>query len=412
MSVHRARHLAALSLAAAGAGALACLPFRHHPLGAAGFALFEAGMVGGAADWFAVTALFRHPLGQRWVPHTSIIARNRDRIIDNLVRLVDERLLNRDSLQQALLTVPLLERLLESLDRDPLLDSLTGFLLTQAQQQLDQLDDRRLAALLEPALIRELESRNGQSLWHGLRTSLLADPRLEELVAGALGAAGSLAHSESARTAVHGMLEQLVEGMIGGNPLLGMARGFLNLDRMTELVIQGLNERLQRAARDAQDPLRVSLREALAADSPAPLVSGGMERVRLGLLESTDSLVQAVAPGLRKGLLEWLNQPERHAQLRALLARELERIENDARLREQLELWLRTRLLGLAERHHHRIGELVRANLSPLSGQDLADELEERVGSDLQWIRVNGAVVGGLVGLGLHLLLSIPGFSS
>ncbi|MCA9788007.1 MAG: DUF445 family protein, partial [Candidatus Cloacimonetes bacterium] len=148
MSVHRARHLAALSLAAAGAGALACLPFRHHPLGAAGFALFEAGMVGGAADWFAVTALFRHPLGQRWVPHTSIIARNRDRIIDNLVRLVDERLLNRDSLQQALLTVPLLERLLESLDRDPLLDSLTGFLLTQAQQQLDQLDDRRLAALL------------------------------------------------------------------------------------------------------------------------------------------------------------------------------------------------------------------------------------------------------------------------
>jgi uncharacterized membrane-anchored protein YjiN (DUF445 family) len=412
MSTHRARHLAAASLAIAGAGALVCLPFRAHPLGAAGFALFEAALVGGCADWFAVTALFRHPLGQRWVPHTAIIPKNRDRIIDNMVRMVEERLLSRDSLQRVLMEVPLLERLLDSLDRQALLDGLAKLLLDQARRRVHTLDPGALAEQLKPRLVRSLEQQDAPALWHRLRTSLLDDTRLEALVAEALGEAARVGQGKTVRQAIRGMLGDLVDRMVSGNPLFAVAKGFLNLDKMTELAAQGLAERLERAARQPQDELRLALRQALSASEPAPGVTRALDRLRQGVLDSGDQLAGGLARALHRGLEEWLAEPERHGELRALLATELTRFEQDPESRGRVEVWLRSRLLGLAEQHHHRIGELVRRNLEQLSPENLADELEERVGKDLQWIRVNGAVVGGLVGLALHGLLSIAGLSS
>lgn len=412
MSTPRAQHLAAASLAIAGAGALASLPFRSHPLGAAGFALFEAALVGGCADWFAVTALFRHPLNQRWVPHTAIIPKNRDRIIDNMVRMVDERLLSRDSLQNVLQEVPLIERLLDGLDRTVLLDTVTDLLLGQARTRVAGLDPATLERLLQPMLERQLEGTDVSRLWRSLRGGMLDDTRLDALMTSALEGAATLSTTERVRATVRDMLERLVDGMIGGNPLLGMARGLLNLDRMTGLVIESLNDRLLLAARDPGDDLRQALRTAMDADSPAPLLLGGLRRLHSALRGESAGLAAALAPALHHGLLDWLEQPARREELRALLARELRLFEEDPERRGRVDVWLRSRLLGLAEQNHHRIGELVRHNLERLSAEELSGELEERVGRDLQWIRVNGAVVGGLVGLGLHLLLSIPGLSS
>lgn len=412
MSTPRAQHLAAASLAIAGAGALLSLPFRSHPLGAAGFALFEAALVGGCADWFAVTALFRHPLNQRWVPHTAIIPKNRDRIIDNMVRMVDERLLSRDSLQKVLQEVPLIERLLDGLDRAVLLDTLADLLLGQARTRVAELDPAALERLLQPLLERQLEGTDVSRMWRTLRTGMLDDTRLDALMANALEGAATLGTTERVRATVREMLERLVDGMIGSNPLLGMARGMLNLDRMTGLVIEGLKDRLLSAARDPGDELRQALRQAMDGNAPAPLLLGGLQRLHSALRGESTGLAAAIAPALHHGLQEWLEQPVRREELRALLARELRLFEEDPERRGQVEVWLRSRLLGLAEQNHHRIGELVRRNLELLSAEELSGELEERVGRDLQWIRVNGAVVGGLVGLGLHLLLSIPGLSS
>jgi len=93
-------NIAGLSLLAASTGFVASLPFQGNLAGQLVHAASEAALVGGIADWYAVTALFRHPLGQKWIPHTAIIPKNRQRIIDGIVDMVENEWLTKEIIKE------------------------------------------------------------------------------------------------------------------------------------------------------------------------------------------------------------------------------------------------------------------------------------------------------------------------
>ena len=113
----QAKHIAGISLAAMGTGFIATLPFQHTGIGQVLQGGFEAGLVGGLADWFAVTALFRHPMGIP-IPHTALLPKNRERVIQALVNTLENDWLNKQSIEKEIASMCLSCKVLEFAERE------------------------------------------------------------------------------------------------------------------------------------------------------------------------------------------------------------------------------------------------------------------------------------------------------
>jgi uncharacterized membrane-anchored protein YjiN (DUF445 family) len=372
-----------------------------HP--AIGFirAFAEAAMVGGLADWFAVTALFRHPL-RLPIPHTAIIPRNKDRIGDTLALF----------LRDNFLTPTVVARRMRNLD----VATAAGRFLTTAPDSggrfkagasriaadlIGAFDDQRLGRMIKSALenrIRELDLAPllGQAL-----SAAIANDRHLPLLDGIIRWAG--------RTLVHN--EALLRDMI--HQRAGSILRWTGLDEnLANAIIDGLQKMLDDMASDPNHPLRAKAEEGLA---------------HLAIDLQDDPKMQARVAAIRDELLEnpamrsWLDglwEQGRAALLRAArdpdaalagkfgeALRQLgETLQSDATLRITINRFARRTAVGATASYGDGIVRLVSDTVRSWDAQTITDRVENAVGRDLQFIRINGTIVGGLVGLALHAI--------
>ncbi|MDQ0723065.1 uncharacterized membrane-anchored protein YjiN (DUF445 family) [Paenibacillus sp. W4I10] len=147
---------AAWSLVVMGAGFAASLPFQGVPVGKLLVGSFEAGLVGGLADWFAVTALFRHPLGIP-IPHTALLPKNRDKMTEGLVSAVENNLLNKDSITEKIADFKAAETVLDTLTRELHSDGIKIMIDTLCKRILAGLPLEQIA----PLVAHEIKSQAG-----------------------------------------------------------------------------------------------------------------------------------------------------------------------------------------------------------------------------------------------------------
>jgi uncharacterized membrane-anchored protein YjiN (DUF445 family) len=200
--------------------------------------------------------------------------------------------------------------------------------------------------------------------------------------------------------------------------LVGLASTFGLIDR--ERLVSALHDALKRIAADPDDPLRVRLTETLAALPGRlrtdPTLAARLEAAKEELLESPAlaRLVEDVAGGLRRTLAADLEgeSPEVVAWIAARLERARRSLAEDAALRQDLDRWLKARIGEASDRYHDRIARFIERGVHALGPEGAVRLIEDHAGDDLQYIRVNGTVVGGLAGGGLyaiHLLLGLLG---
>jgi len=422
MTEPRRNHVGTISLATAVAGAVACraglavVDATWLRIVAAGF---EAAVVGGFADWFAVTALFRHPLGIP-IPHTAIIPARRKAIIDNIERIVEEDWLSPDVIGARLARFSPSEAIVDWL-RDPahverlgapLRDLLRAVVRTLTEEEVArfvdralrrQLRDLRLDAATGAWLGRAVASESGGAAFATLATSL-----------------ANLAGRPRTATQLHWWLDRSARTLRrGGKRFVPFVlRRKVVQRKIVEAACDYAAAELRNAARDGDHPFRrlvlgalQGFSDRLAAGDPDALAQA--ERLRAALLESLEAgpLVRDTLVRLRAQLEEDLADP--HGALAALVDRQLktgiiELLDSPER-RAAFDRWLRGTAEDLLRRHHHQIGITVRENLEKLETDALVAQIEDRVGADLQYIRLNGAVVGGLVGVVLALIRWLAG---
>jgi uncharacterized membrane-anchored protein YjiN (DUF445 family) len=200
--------------------------------------------------------------------------------------------------------------------------------------------------------------------------------------------------------------------------LVGLASTFGLIDR--ERLVSALHDALKRIAADPDDPLRVRLTETLAALPGRlrtdPTLAARLEAAKEELLESPAlaRLVEDVAGGLRRTLAADLEgeSSEVVAWIAARLERARRSLAEDAALRQDLDRWLKARIGEASDRYHDRIARFIERGVHALGPEGAVRLIEDHAGDDLQYIRVNGTVVGGLAGGGLyaiHLLLGLLG---
>ena len=370
-----------------------------HP--AVGFirAFAEAAMVGGFADWFAVTALFRHPLGIP-IPHTAIIPRNKDRIGDTLALF----------LRDNFLTPAVVARRMRGVD----VATAAGRFLTKAPDQggrfkagasrlianlLESFDQERLGGMVKSAMAARIGQLDLAPLLGQALSAAIAEQRHLPLLDGIIRWAGkTLAHND-----------QLVRDMV--HKQAGGILRWTGLDeRLSNAIIDGLQKMLDDMATDPDHPLRAKAEEGLATLAHDlqhdPKMQARVANLRDEILEN---------PAMRKWL-DGLWESARAALLRsardpdAALAgkfgdvlRQLGgTLQNDEKLRTTINRFARRTAVGVTAGYGDGIVKLVSDTVRGWDAETITGRVENAVGRDLQFIRVNGTVVGGLVGVALH----------
>lgn len=377
-----------------------------HPVWGYVLAFAEAAMVGGLADWFAVTALFRHPLGLP-IPHTAIIPENKDRIADTMAAF----------LQRNFLTPQVIARRLKAVN---LAAAAGGFLAEPARPReggrlqsgatslfadiLESLDHEQLGGLMKQGLRSQLDKLDVAPLLGQLLSAAIADKRHLPLMESLLRWAGTTLEAN----------EDLLRGMIHerANAILR----WTGLDeKLANTILDGLYRLLAECIVDPDHPLRTKIEEGLeklahdlvhdpamrdrvarmkaeilANPAMGRWLDGMWERTRMALLSAARDPDNALSGQFGQSL----------AELGGALAR-------DARLQMLVNRFARRTMVGIAARYGDQIVQLVSETVKRWDARTVTDRIEGAVGRDLQFIRVNGTLVGGLVGVALHALDSV-----
>jgi uncharacterized membrane-anchored protein YjiN (DUF445 family) len=363
-------------------------------------AFAEAAMVGALADWYAVTALFRRPVGLP-IPHTQIIPRNKERIASRLGSLT----------QRQLLTPEAIGKLIESW-RIP--DELTEVLLDPARRQvLNQEAAGLLARMMEAsedAAMQQFIRHLATKMLRGLHVA----PLIGQLLSGFLQSTQRDRLVNDVLTALSESLEAhrsqlctLIADKLPWSRLLS----FVRLDeKVAGKLVDWCVSVLHDMRDNVDDPLRHRLLQRLETaaqwlmHSEQALQREASIKEKLLGYEALLRFIDETWHSVKRWLLADLRREESdiRAYLDAVLSGLGETLRTDPDVVALLQRGLQDFVIDLAARHRDRIGELVTATVSNWSVVHMVDTIEREVGTDLQFIRINGAVVGGLVGLVLY----------
>ncbi len=423
-SRHTTQYKANLVLALSGLGLLVAFPFQNYFWGGLFTSGCAAALVGGLADWFAVNALFRRPLG---IPNgrifrTEIIPRNKEKIFQALSTMVEEELLPQEALKEKLANydyVTPMEKVLYSSNKEKLqsqsqavLEHLLQYILPILQTQLSE-KNNALDALREEAYTL-LKSDHFQQ-----KLTFLLEKTLQEFL-----------HSEEGNklinefifslklwvedTEIHlwltHLLEDAIERYISQHPSRRILAIFLpspaELAQITqnriasylmeEETIAEIKTWLEKGIEEVFRPKL--LKGEIIPQSPT-------EEILEKLIKSTtDYLIQylQIAPmdklheeDVLKAVQEKINQKVHKTLLN---------LQQDSEKRHRFNTLIYHSLLPLIESKHSQIKVMIYEGLQGYSGEELTELIESKAGDDLQMIRINGSVVGGLLGILIYLV--------
>ncbi len=398
----RARPMRRFATGLLGVMALIFLAANHftpaHPWLAYVRAFAEASLVGGLADWFAVTALFRHPLGLP-IPHTAIVPHNKDRIAETIGRFLRDNFLVTGVVARRLEHMDLPGAIARRLARPEPSGKLRRAFGSIARQLLMALDDRAISATIRRGVTERLAALD----W-GVLVADLIDAAIENRKHGALVDAG-LKWAASALKDNEDFIRTSVKDRAGW---------FIRVagldEQISDQIISALTKTLDELSTDPAHPLRLKATETLVGlafdlrhDEATRAKVEGFKADVLGHTTVT-AYLDGLWASLKAGLLNATTDPEALATgtVGAALVRIGARVEAEPALRTTINGYARRAIVAAVTGYGGELVGVVTETIRGWEAQTVVDKLEGIVGRDLQYIRVNGTVVGGLAGLAIY----------
>jgi uncharacterized membrane-anchored protein YjiN (DUF445 family) len=364
-------------------------------------AFAEAAMVGGLADWFAVTALFRHPLGLP-IPHTAIIPRNKDRIGDTLAAFLKDNFLIPGVVARRMRRVDVAGAVGRFLTAPPAQEGRirdTGTRLVA--DVMEALDPERLGGMVKEALDRRMRAIDfAPMLGQALQAAIAKDRHIPVLEGLIRWAAKTLDANEH-------LIRQMIHDRAGS------IMRWTGLDEtLADKIIDGLMRLLDDMAADAGHPVRMRAEDGLARLAEDlqfdPVMQRRVAEIRDELLdnEAMRRWIDGLWEQGRAALLRAARDPRSAmgGKFGDALRQLGETLQQDDRLRVTINRFARRTAVGFSANYGASVVRLVSDTVRSWDTRTVTQRLEDAVGRDLQYIRVNGTLVGGLVGLAIHAL--------
>ncbi|MEV8566669.1 DUF445 domain-containing protein [Streptomyces sp. NPDC051322] len=364
----------------------------------------EAGMVGAMADWFAVTALFRRPLGLP-IPHTAIIPNKKDQLGASLGSFVGENFLSQDVVRARLRAVGIGRRLGAWLAEPEHADRVTAELSTALRGALTVLRDSDVQAVVGEAITRRAEAAEVAPGAGKMLEKIVADGghrRVVDLIC-------SRAHDW---LILHG--DSVMDAVQGGAP--GWTPRFVDKrigDRVYKELLRFVTEMRDmpaHPARGALDRFLVDFASDLQSDTETRARVERLKSDLVGRSEVQDVIASAWS-SVRAMIISAAEdeQSELRLRARASLLSLGARLTTDERLQRKLEGWVEDAAAYLVTTYRGEITSLISDTVAGWDGEQTSRKIEAHIGRDLQFIRINGTVVGALVGLVIYAVSQAAG---
>jgi uncharacterized membrane-anchored protein YjiN (DUF445 family) len=364
----------------------------------------EASMVGAMADWFAVTALFRHPLGLP-IPHTALIPRRKDMLAQSLQDFMGENFLREDIIRDRVLSAQISDRLanwlLEPANARRVVDEASHV----TTLGLERMRDEAVAEIVEEAVIPRLREEPISPIAGSLLGEVVRDKAHYGLVDLALGEFHRWL-TENPETFARVLAERApwwAPHQVNDLVITRMHKEALKW-------VSEIRDNPTHQARIALDDLLADLADDLLHDE-ATIERAERLKVRIldhpQLMETVLSLWRA----FRSALIAALADPE--GPLRTRIQSELEkfaqRVVGERDLRDRLDGYVADLAAFAVNRYGTELTAVISHTINRWDGKETASRVELFVGRDLQFIRINGTIVGGLVGLVIHAVVVFIG---
>lgn len=365
----------------------------------------EAAMIGAIADWFAVTALFRHPLGLH-IPHTAIIPRKKDTLGASLSAFVAANFLHAEAVSTKIRSAQVSHRagqwLSRSGNRDLVVDRAAGGL----EYVLARIDDDSVVALTKNVIIPRLVATRKTSVLAQLLRQIVLDGAHHKLVDLIVAEAYSWLsdNPQVIDEIVHNRAPSWVPDFVNEQLSNRLQREVLGW-------VADVRDNEYHKARQALDAWLVDLSDDLNAETP---LSEKAEVILNDLLSQSgvvDSVLE-IWTSLKQLLRQAIIDPdgEVRGRISELIGEFAQRLQNDSDFAAKIDDRIATTAGDLAESFGPEIASVISDTIERWDAKEASERIELYVGKDLQYIRINGTVIGALVGLLIHtIIVLLPG---
>lgn len=404
-----AKYIATVSLGVMGAGFLATLPVSSTVWGGFLQGGFEAGVVGGLADWFAVSALFRHPMGIP-IPHTALLPKNREKITKALVSTVQNELLSKETIRARLQQIRFLEKGLELAEGHLDNESLHKGLSALAAQAILAIDLEKLTPLLAEEMRKALQDVDASRLVRTLVDTVVEGGYDSKTFDFVLDKVESWAFKAETRDQLGAMALKAFEGLQSNGFMAFAVNAFIGMVNEEKLggIIQNFLlsyiEQLRMNHHPRREAVLSFIRGELNKLERNPKLLAELETLKTKLPDmfDLDTKLSGLLARLKEKVLAFVEQPEFVPDhVVPIIRNVLASVKANEGLLQRGESWVQEQIASYLEKNHSKIGQLVKENLDKFDNEKLTELMEDKIGKDLQWIRVNGAICGFIIGLGL-----------
>lgn len=377
-------------------------------------AVAEASMVGALADWFAVSALFRRvpiPLAGR---HTAIIPRNKDRIADNLALFVQDKFLNTDSLLALIRRHNPAQIIANWLSHPDNAARLSGMVLKTVRGFLDLADDRRIQGFMRRAIHKAIDKVDLSQSAALILESLTKNNRHQQLLDDALAQILQLVNKPGTHEFI---AHQVVSWLKREHPLKEkmLPSEWLG-EKSAELAASAVQSILTEIEHDDAHQLRQGFNRAvqrlITRLRNDPEMAEKAEEIKTYLKqdETLNGYIGQLWNDVRGWLKDDLERPDStlHAKVSAAGQWFGETLMQDEPLRNSLNQHMEEAASNVAPEFSAFLSRHISDTVKSWDAKDMSHQVELNIGKDLQRIRINGTLVGGVIGLILYLLSLVP----
>lgn len=371
-------------------------------------AFAEAAMIGALADWFAVVALFRHPLGVP-IPHTAIIKNKKDAIAENLADFIRDKFLASDTLIARMREYNPAEHLAVYMMSRENAEGMAKGLTRLIADSLDFIDDERVQQLLRAALNNRIENFDLSTSAGVILETFRKDNRHQAVLDDLLYRFAAWLATDEAKARLAGSIDEMCTKEY---PLLSV---FIpNRDQFSkgagEKIVHRINAFIQEVSADPTHEIRGKFDNAVTnfiiSLKSDPELRGKVEAIKLEVAHN--QTIADYAKNIGTDLKNWLNndlqQPQSKVQekISAAVAGLGSTLSQNRSLKESLNEHLEKLVMHYGDPLRTAIAGHISGTVQQWKSDDYVSEIELSIGSDLQFIRMNGTLVGGVIGLLLH----------
>lgn len=362
-------------------------------------AFAEAAMIGSLADWFAVVALFKHPLGLKWFPHTAILPKNRDKLADSISGFVISNFFSEENISERLRNIDFSEELLVQLSKNK--EAISTALHSNVSAVAGILTENgELTAGISDILKDRLKDMKANLFLGNLVELLVSSGYHTVIVKNLLEFIYKEVKSDKEKTL------QVVESV---DRKLGLP---IVRDIVYRSIVDSLEKNISEYKTPNSNDMDTMVKDSLAKFTrdlkSSPKLMGDIEKIKTDILESESfsAFFTGTLEKTKTALLTYGESPDTKLpeDFGKLMDKGVDYLIGNLELRLKINEWIKDRITGLITEYSDEIGKLISNTVKDWKVDDMVEKLEVQVGGDLQYIRINGAIIGGLAGLGIHLL--------